>query len=185
MRNKPNIILIGMKGSGKTTIGNLLAQKLGYHQLELDQILEKEYEKKYSEKLSSREIFKKKGSENFRNLEHTALAQLIKNMQQSEPFVLSVGGGTILSENNQKLLLPLGIIIYLNVDRSILLQRIRAKGIPPFFPYQDNPKKSLDELLATRMPIYERLANINIPINQEFPKEIVADIVMKIENYEN
>ena len=94
MKLQNNIILIGMPGSGKTTTGKLLAQKLGFDFLDMDDVIEKNEGKKISE------IFKLKGEEYFRNLE----TSLLESLLEKENLILSTGGGVILFNNNYELL---------------------------------------------------------------------------------
>src|SRR5256885_295459 len=96
------IVLIGMKGSGKTTVGKLLAKKLSFPFIELDSQIEKKHSTKKNELLSSREIYKQYGKEYFRLLEQNTLKDLYEN--NSDNFVFSTGGGTPLDEQNREIL---------------------------------------------------------------------------------
>ncbi len=171
-----NIILIGMKACGKSTVGKLLARKLGIEFLELDQEIEKVHLMNRKKKLNFREIFKKHGAIYFRQLE----SKILKNISREEKekkFVLSCGGGTPLNESNQEILKELGKVIFLDVDKIVLLPRILKHGVPAFFPYPNNPKKSLDELLEKRKPIYEKTADKTISFDDETPEELVKKII--------
>lgn len=171
-----NIILIGMKACGKSTVGKLLAQKLGIEFIELDQKIEKTHFMGKKEKLNFREIFKKQGAVYFRQLESETLKKITQEKKYSR-FVLSCGGGTPLNENNQKILKELGEVIFLDVDKMVLLPRILKHDVPAFFPYQHDPKKSLDELLKKRKPIYEKIADKIISFDNETPEELVKKII--------
>ncbi len=184
-----NIILIGMKACGKSTVGKLLAKRLDVNFIELDQEIEKDYlmEKKPTfvplsgttvgkEKLTFREIFKKYGENYFRQLESRVLENISKKKITGR-IVLSCGGGTPLNENNQKIIKELGEVIFLDVDKMVLLPRILKHGIPAFFPYKDNPEKSLGELIEKRKPIYEKIADKIITFDNESPKELVEKII--------
>lgn len=170
------IILIGMKACGKSTVGKLLAQKLGIEFIELDQEIEKGHLTNKKEKLEFREIFKKHGTKYFRGLESEILEKISRE-KKSKKFVLSCGGGTPLDENNQKILKKLGKVIFLDTDKEILLPRILKHGVPAFFPYPGNPKKSRDELLKKRKPIYKKVADKIVAFTNETPKEIVNRII--------
>ncbi len=171
-----NIILIGMKACGKSTVGKLLAQKLVIEFLELDQEIEKVHLINKKEKLSFREIFKKHGAIYFRQLESKILKKISRE-KTNEDFVLACGGGTPLNESNQEILKELGKVIFLDVDKIVLLPRILKHGIPAFFPYPDDPKKSLNELLKKRRPIYEKTADKIISFTNETPEELVGKII--------
>lgn len=165
-----------MKACGKSTVGKLLAQKLTIEFIELDQEIEKAHLMEKKEKLTFREIFKKHGSSYFRALE----SKVLKNISQekkAEKFVLSCGGGTPLEENNQKILKKLGKVIFLDADETVLLPRILKHGVPAFFPYQNDPEKSLRKLLEKRRPIYEKVADKIINFTIESPEELVDKII--------
>jgi len=170
------IILIGMKASGKTTVGRLLAKKLFLKHIELDDEIEKSHAMRKKEKLIFREIFKKYGEAYFRMLETQILDTFLVSNKDAD-FVLSVGGGTVLNEENQGKLKKGGKIIFLNPDSGILLQRILKDGIPAFFSSPGNPKKSLDELLLKRKSIYEKVADYVISFEKESPEEIIKKIM--------
>ncbi len=167
-----NIILIGMKACGKTTIGKILAQKLSISFIELDDEIEKKYLSIKKEKLSFKEIYSKYGKKYFRNLETDTLLEISKIAKEKD-FVLACGGGTPLKNINKKILKRLGKNIFLDVNREVLLERILKNDIPSFFPFPDNPKKSLDELLKKRLPVYRELAEFTLTIDKETPEEIV------------
>ena len=184
-----NIILIGMKACGKSTVGKLLAQKLEIKFIELDQEIEKAHliGKKPAfakasagkEKLTFREIFKKHGAIYFRQLELEVL-KIIFQEKRTRKFVLSCGGGTPLNEDNKEILKKLGKVFFLDVDEEVLLPRILEHGIPAFFPFQNDPEKSLNKLLEKRRPIYEKIANKIISFKSELPEELVRKILTLI-----
>lgn len=179
-----NIILIGMKACGKSTVGKLVAEKLGMDFTELDQEIEKAYFKDKKVRLTFREIFKKYGQKYFRSLESAALRNVSQEMRNKK-FVLACGGGTPLNIDNQKLLSLLGTIIYLDTDEKVLLPRITKHGIPAFFTYQNNPTKSLNELLEKRRPIYQKIAMITIAATCETPQELMSKVISALNSYEN
>ncbi len=218
-----NIILIGMKSSGKTTIGRLLARKLGLRFTDVDAEIERLHAEQKGERLPFREIFKLYGKDYFRTLETAALRTLAVNLSppalsspsphttrgeragergdgfrdapgeiapttppspapHRTPFVLATGGGLPLAEENRPLLKALGIIVFLDVAPEVLLPRITARGIPAFFPYPEEPAKSLAELLAARNPVYAALARITVPCRLESQDTIADMIIHQLEN---
>lgn len=170
-----SIILIGMKGCGKSAVGRLLAKKINQDFIEIDEEIEKIHRRKKKEKLMCREIFEIYGADYFRSLEKKALALLVKKDKKKQ-IVLACGGGTPLDSENQKLLRQLGEVIFLDADEKTLLLRILTHGTPAFFPYPDNPKKSLAELLRKRRPIYEKIADQIIRCTNESPEELAEKI---------
>ena len=181
MNSKPSIILIGMKSSGKTTVGRILARKLGLRFTDMDAELERLHFKQEGEWLRFREIFKKHGKDYFRNLE-TAVLQAISVAQDPAPLVLATGGGLPLTDENRPLLKGLGTVIFLDVAPEVLLERIVRRGIPAFFPYPEDPQRSLAELLAVRRPIYAALAHITVACRSESPETIVDMIIPQLES---
>lgn len=171
-----NIILIGMKGCGKSTVGKLLAEKLNIPFIELDDELEKIHFQTKNEKFTCREIYQKYGQDNFRRLE-TSVLKMISGELVDKNYVLACGGGTPLNPANQKILVKFGKIIYLKPDTEALLERIITSGIPPFFSDNKDPEKSLAELLKVRDPIYSKLADVTLNCQIKMPAEIITDII--------
>ncbi|MCL5099001.1 MAG: shikimate kinase [Candidatus Omnitrophica bacterium] len=176
------IIVIGMKSSGKTTTGKLLARKLGLPFTDMDSEIERLHREEKGERLRFRDIFTKYGKDYFRNLETSALRALSDSTEPTS-FVLATGGGLPLAEENRKLLARLGLIVFLDVAQEVLLPRILAGGIPAFFPYPDDPARSLAEILEVRRPIYRALAQITIECRAESPKDIADNIVNQLEKH--
>jgi shikimate kinase len=175
-----NLILIGMKSSGKTTIGRLVAQRLGRRFTDVDAEIERLYAAQTGEKLGFREIFKRHGKTYFRQLETGAL-QALAAASQGEGLVLATGGGLPLADENRPLLKQLGTIVFLDVDEAVLLPRIIHGGIPAFFPYPDDPARSLAELLAARRPIYRALAHFTVGCGPEAPEANAEKIIQQLE----
>jgi shikimate kinase len=176
------IILIGMKGCGKTTIGTLLAENLSFPFIDCDAEIEKAYQQEKGESLPFRQIFERYGEEYFHALEVKALKDIARDGKKTD-FVFSCGGRTPLYQENQEILLGLGKIIFLNVGKDVLLKRILADGIPAFFLYQDDAQRSLDVLLKERLPVYQKLANVVVDVAEETPETIVSTILAKMRRH--
>lgn len=147
-----NIILIGMSLSGKSTLGNRLAKKIGYKFIDTD----KEIEKK--EGITIREIFKLKGEEYFRNLEK----ELVNNLCKDSKIVISTGGGMPIYNNNMKSLRKKGKIIYLKAPLDMLIQRgENARNRPLLI---GNYKKEIEIQYEKRKEIYNN-ADVIIEVN--------------------
>ncbi|MCP4692964.1 MAG: hypothetical protein GY859_33290 [Desulfobacterales bacterium] len=175
------IILIGMKSSGKTVTGKALAKGLGVPFIDLDDRLERRHSEEKRETLGFREIFKKYGADYFRALENAALKSLPADLEGGS-FVLSTGGGTPLDEKNRGVLKKLGTVVFLDAEDAVLLPRIIAKGVPAFFPYPDDPGKSLAELMAVRRPAYERAADLSLQCGAETPEALAERIRENVES---
>jgi len=173
------IIFVGMKGAGKTTLGQLFAKKMQVSFVDSDAYIKKIHNQERGELLLPDEIIKKYGAKYFSTLETKALKLIAKEFGSLD-FVFACGGRTPLPMENQEILSNLGTIVFLEVEKGVLLQRILALGIPTFFPYQDDPERSLDELLAERVPVYRRLAHITIDASNGTSEEAVVTILTKL-----
>jgi len=178
MNTLEKIILIGMKSSGKSTTGKVLARKLGRCFIDMDDRIERMHWEQKGEKLCFREIFGKHGKDYFRTLE-TAVLRALANSPEDAPSVLATGGGLPLAEENRTLLGRLGVMVFLDVQQEVLLSRILMGGIPAFFPYPDDPARSLAEILEVRRPIYRALAHLVVECRAEAP-ETIADKIIKL-----
>lgn len=161
MRN--NIILIGYMGCGKTTVGKNLARITGYTFTDTDEMIEKQQGR------TIREIFATDGEEAFRKMETKLLEQLIQ--EQSTQLVISTGGGMPLREKNRKLLAELGTVIYLQTKPQTVYERIKDDTKRPLLQCED-PLARINEMLATRGPIYKSATNNIIPVDDLRQSEI-------------
>jgi shikimate kinase len=173
------IVLIGMKGCGKTTIGTLLAEKMQIPFIDADDEIEKTHRQESGEDISFREIFRKYGDEYFNALDRKTLKHLASEYGNTS-FIFACSGRTPLQEANREILAGLGEIIFLHIEKAVLLRRLLARGIPAFFPYQDDPEKSLDELLVERLPTYKKLAARTIDVSVGTPEEFVTTIMAEV-----
>lgn len=178
------IVLIGMKGCGKSTVGKSLAEKLNYPFVELDHKIEQLHKDCKKEDLSCRQIINKYMLDYFRNLENLTLKK-ISLIQIGRFFILACGGGTPLQIQNRKILKSLGTVIYLRTDKELILDRIKKDGIPSFFPKDKSLEEGLDIILKKRSLIYENIADITVNIITNDINNIIKDILEKIKVYEN
>lgn len=178
------IILIGMKGCGKTTLGKLLAQKLQIPFVDMDQETEREAQKEKGKKLTYREIFRLYGEKYFSELE-TKVLRNIALIFRKKDFVLSCGGRTPLYKENQKIMHRMGITIYIHPDKKRLYERIMTNGIPAFFPYPEDPKRSFEEIYANRNPLYKKLSKITLETGKNEKDNIIDLLLFVLKKYEN
>ncbi|MCF7831184.1 hypothetical protein K9M41_04300 [Candidatus Gracilibacteria bacterium] len=174
-----NIIILGMKHSGKSSLARDIAAHYGMDLLETDYLVEKFYAKQKNEFLSCREIVEREGIDYFRKLETEVLREVTEEVIQHT--VLDTGGGTPLSEENQELLKMLGTIVFLDLDEEENLRRIIKEGIPPFFKYPTDPQRSFAELIQERRPVYRFLADITLEVKNNTPEEVLGMFVTKYE----
>ena len=167
---KPLIILIGPMGAGKTTIGKLLAQQLGFTFYDSDQEIER------VSGASISWIFEKEGEVGFRQRE----TRVLDKLTQLDHVVLATGGGAVtIAENHY--FLKRGIIIYLRAEVDIQYERTCRDRNRPLLQI-DNPKQKLTELFGKRDPIYQQLADITIVTGHNSPKKMVHDILLQLQD---
>lgn len=160
------IILIGMMGSGKSTIAKRIAPILNYEALELDEIFEKE------QNISISNFFKKFGEAKFRQIE----TQILKQALQKENTVISSGGGVILKKENRDLLFQNDILtIYLEAGYKTIYDRIKNDTTRPLLKVND-PKKEIENILSDRKKYYN-LAKIKITTDNKTENEITEEIL--------
>jgi shikimate kinase len=159
------IILVGMMGSGKSTIGHLLSERLNCPFYDTDQLIEDHA------KLPVSEIFLQKGESVFRQMERDLVQQIITWL----PCVISTGGGMIQDEINRKALMNYGIVVFLQAKAETLLQRLKRDTSRPLLQ-KDDPETVLKSLLNQRTPIYQQ-AHLTIDVDALAP-EIIADQIL-------
>ncbi len=162
-----NVILTGMMGSGKTTVGKELATVLNYDFIDLDEVIENKYGK-------ITDIFSQKGEKYFREIE----TQELKNFENQSNFVLSTGGGVILKDENIKILKDLGQVFYLSAKSETIYNRIKNQKHRPLLNTQ-NPKNTIEEILSKRLEKYEKSGEKIITDNKN-AKEIAGEIYEKL-----
>ncbi|MEA4846433.1 MAG: shikimate kinase [Clostridiaceae bacterium] len=158
--NKANIVLIGLSGCGKTTIGKLLAEKLGRKFVDIDSTIEKE------EGCSINELFRN-GEEHFRNLETKAVLAL----EKGEALVISTGGGIVKRAPNMESLKKNGIIIFIDRNVSEIMSDIDISTRPMLAGGADR----LIQLYNERYPLYKKYSD-GIIENKGKMDDIVGNI---------
>ncbi|MEV0592354.1 shikimate kinase [Nonomuraea cavernae] len=156
-------VLIGPPGSGKTTLGRLLAERLGVPFRDTDADVEAVAGKPVAD------IFVEDGEERFRELELRALRQALTE----HDGVLSVGGGAVLREEAQEALAGLPVV-YLQVGLSDAVQRVGLASARPLLVL--SPRSQLKKLMEERRPIYERLATITVVTDKREVEELADEI---------
>ena len=178
------IYITGFMTSGKSTIGPILANVLGMEFFDLDKEIEKE------EDQAIIDIFDQKGETYFRETEW----RVLKRLSEKSDIVISLGGGTIIQDNNFMLLKSTGKIIYLKVSPEILYMRLKNKINRPLFKdlvMGDRPKEDfigrINEILDKRSNYYEQADLIIEPEEQPFGLIVdkLARNILKLFNEKN
>ena len=164
------ISLIGLPGSGKTTVGRQLARRLQLPFVDSDQAIEARLG------CPIREFFEREGEARFREIE----AEVIDTLTQQGPGVLSTGGGAVLRAENRAHLRSRGRVIYLKSHPEELIRRLRHDTNRPLLQVAD-PMAKLRELFATRDPLYRQTAHFVVETGRPSVATLVNMIVMQLE----
>lgn len=164
-----NIVLCGFMGSGKTTVGKCLAQKLNIQFVDMDCEIER------IAGMTVPEIFENFGEPHFRALESRVCEELGKKSN----LVIAVGGGAILKSENQKALSNNGIIIYLEVSVNTIISRLKHDKSRPLLN-QQNKADVINNLMQQRLPIYQKAADLIV--NAQGHPEQIADKIINLIN---
>lgn len=159
------IVLIGMMGSGKTTIGKLIGEKLTLRSIDIDVIIEQ------NEKRTVSEIFQNEGEKYFRNIER----ETIKKNFTNKDLIISLGGGAFEDQLTQELLLKNSTVIYLKTSPNVILERIKNNTNRPLLKNQMTVEK-IQSIILQRQKNYE-LANITILTDNKNTDKIVEEIL--------
>jgi shikimate kinase len=163
------ISLVGLPGSGKSTVGRQLARRLQLHFSDSDQVIEQRIG------CPIREYFEREGETSFRDIEEQVLDELT---QQSG--VLSTGGGAVLRDANRQRLHARGKVVYLKSTPEELMRRLRHDTQRPLLQVGD-PLQRLRELYAVRDPLYRETAHFVIDTGRPSVATLVNMIVMQLE----
>ena len=171
---KKKIVLIGMMGSGKTTIGKILSKNLKLNFVDTDILLEKEYGLKITK------IFEKYGEKYFRDKEEKIVLNILKN--NIKPCVIALGGGTFLNKKIQKIILKETISIWLDANIELIYKRCKKSNQRPLLNKSNDKKlrKTIKDLLKIRKPIYSK-ARFMIKTNENSVK-VCNKILICIKN---
>lgn len=162
-----SIVLIGMMGVGKSTIGRRLALRLGLPFVDADDAIE------HAAGMTIPEIFERYGEAGFRDGERRVITRLMEEGQQ----VIATGGGAFMNDETRALILEKGIAIWLDADIDILVERVSRREGRPLLKDRD-PRQVLTELAAIRNPVYAQ-APIQIRSGAG-PHEQTVDRIMEV-----
>ena len=164
MNLNKNLVFLGMMGSGKSSIGNLVSVKLAFPFIDIDSLIVEE------SGMSISEIFEKKGEDYFRNLEEKITLKYLKNKKS----VISLGGGGFINNNIRKVVLSEHFSFWLDWDESVLLKRIRNSKKRPLASRSTD--QEIKTIMKKRIKIYSK-AQFKINCNKLTKIEIVKKII--------
>ncbi len=166
LKRTPGIYLVGFMASGKTTVGKMLAEELGWRFVDIDDDIVAKAQ------CSIPEIFEHSGEKEFRRIEHSAIEDRVRTIEQGRPTVMALGGGAFAQDDNYALLAPNGVSIWLDPPLDTLKARVAEDANRPL---ARDPEK-FEELYNSRRPAYER-ADHRIEIKGDDPEPVVKAIL--------
>ncbi|EEE44598.1 shikimate kinase [Roseibium alexandrii] len=162
---KRSIVLVGIMGCGKSTVGKRLAQRLGLEFVDADSEIER------AANMTVSEIFSEHGEPYFRSGEERVIARLL----QEGPQVLATGGGAFISDATRSEIETNGLSIWLKVDFETVMARVRRRSTRPLLRNPD-PEGTMRKLMAEREPVYAQ-AQLTVT-SKDVPHEAVVDQIV-------
>ena len=165
MEGRQNVIVTGFMGTGKTTVGRIVAARLGYEFVDTDQIIEADHG-------PIPDLFAEQGEERFRELEREVVVELADR----RGLVIATGGGLMLDDRNVGALAATGTVVCLTADVDTIIGRTTTSHgrVRPLLA-GDDPRGRVDELLAARAPAYGRF--LQVDTSRSTPSQVAEAIV--------
>jgi shikimate kinase len=170
--NGRSIVLVGLMGAGKSTIGRRLAQKLGLEFTDADAEIERAAGKTVPD------IFRDHGEAYFRDGERKVIARLL----ESGPQVLATGGGAFMNEETRHNIARRGISVWLKADVDLLMMRVRRRDNRPLLKAEDT-EEIMRQLIAQRYPVYGH-ADVTVESRDVPHNSIVSDVIRALAAHE-
>jgi shikimate kinase len=167
-----SIVLIGMMGAGKSSVGDCLRWRTSLRLFDTDEIVTSKFGMPISR------IFSKHGENKFRKAETEAL----QSLASTGPVVIVTGGGIVLREENLNLLKRLGVVVWLEADEKTLFKRASQGGNRPLLQ-RKNPRKTFRKMLRERLPLYAKIADIRVDTSMLTDDEVAVAILSKFGRY--
>jgi len=165
------LVMIGMMGAGKSSIGRRLANRLGMAFVDADTEIE------MAANATIPEIFEEHGEAYFRDGERRVIQRLLNG----QPKVLATGGGAFIQPETRATIQAGGISIWLNADRDLLLSRVKRRNNRPLLKVED-PAATIDRLIAERYPVYA-LADIQVRSRDVAHEVVIDDILEALDDF--
>lgn len=166
LKRTPGIYLVGFMGSGKTTIGRMLAERLGWSFADIDEDIEAQ------QGVSIADIFETRGEPEFRQIESEAIRARVRSIQHGRPTVVALGGGAFVDPANLELLEHNGITVWLDCPFEMLRRRVASASHRPLA----RDLHYFEQLYHTRQAAYSR-AEFRIPIESDEPADAVSAVL--------
>ena len=180
-----NVVLIGMKHCGKSTLGAALARRWACPFYDVDRMIEENYACDAGETLTVRELFARHGEQRFRHIESHVVCELyLKLDKPGVTNVVALGGSTATNERISQLLKGMGLIVYLKVPEDELVARLQASELPSFVDRNDPVADFLD-LCRRREPVYRQLADRVVELDALGVDQALDHLIHCIEEHEH
>jgi len=167
-RNK-SIVLVGMMGAGKSSVGRCLQLRTKLALVDIDDIVASHFG------TSIPEIFSKYGEQVFREIE----TQALREMAPAKQTIIATGGGIVVRKENMHLLKQLGIVVWLDCNEETLFERAWRSGNRPLLR-AENPREAFARMLQARLPLYAKIAQIRVDTSMLTDEEVAVAIVSKL-----
>jgi shikimate kinase len=164
-----SIVLIGMMGAGKSSVGRCLRRRMGLALLDIDEVVATKFG------MSIPEIFAEHGEKKFRDAETEAL----RRVRTEEQTIIVTGGGIVLRKENVEILKSQAAIVWLDADEETLFARASRKQNRPLLQTK-NPRKTFSQILGARRSLYANIANIRVDTSVLTDEEVAVAIVAKL-----
>jgi shikimate kinase len=164
-----SIVLIGMMGAGKSSVGRCLQRRTKLALLDTDKIVASKFG------ISIPEIFSKYGEQGFREAE----TQVLRELTPAKRTIIVTGGGIVLREENVNLLKRLGIVVWLDGNEETLFERASRIKTRPLLE-GNNPREVFARILEARLPLYARIADIRVDTSVLTEEEAAVAISSKL-----
>jgi shikimate kinase len=171
------VVLVGLMGSGKTTVGRRLAARLERHFVDADAAIEEITDRTIAE------IFEQDGEEGFRDLEADTFEELLEH---HEPCVISAGGGVVIrAENRARLRRPDVTVVFLDASPAFLASRVANRPQRPLLDRSGTAREVLTGLHEERAALYAEVADVTVEVEpfhatEEKPKQAMADRIAEL-----
>ncbi len=172
-----HVVLVGLMGSGKTTVGRRVAAHLQRHFVDADAALEQISDRTIAD------IFEREGEQGFRDLEADTFEELLEH---HDPTVIAAGGGLVIrAENRRRLRRPDITVVFLDASPEFLASRISRKASRPLLAGDVSARDVLERLAGERRPLYEEVADLTVDVepfhaSSEKPKQAMAERIAEL-----
>lgn len=167
-----NLLLVGFMGTGKSTVGRLLAERLGWRLVDTDALIVRVAGKEIPA------IFRDEGEASFRDRETTVLLGVCAGERQ----VIATGGGAVLREENVAALRGAGLVVWLTARAEVIAERTSRRADRPLLAGDESPLERVLRLLAARGDAYQRAAHMVVDASDRSPAAIAGEILRRVKS---